>query len=358
MDLYLIILTSQRTKLFSRCLQSVEQFLYNLQQNVYQFSLSLIVIDDSKDEQTRRANQKAIKRHTFFKDIFYFDRRAQASLLKSTKCKLNLKSDSMQAFFHPLGSSHMDIAAHRNLGILAAYSIMKKPEGVLWFIDDDIVVFPLSHNYFPLPWQSVNTSYLVGPKLKGIVDESRVERLLRQAGLDPSGGVQLNSRFLSGGCMFVSFDIGRSIPFPRVYNEDWIFQVTLKQFNGITPNFISMNAYHLPESHSINGNSFLVKREIEGDILLDVVNESPGSIREITKTQINHQINVMHEFFLEHKEIVKHLQKTSKDDYYKIVLNTLNVALKYLKNPRLCDKLFVLHNQYIRSLEHWQLLFM
>ncbi len=352
MILNVLILTAQRPRVFARCLEAVEKSLHLVKQHANKMIPHLFVIDDSKDEFARKANRRAMNRIYLFESAVYVERGLQANLVNSVIRKNKLKRSVGNRFFHPLGTKDVDVSAHRNLGVLAVREAGRST-GLLWFVDDDIVVSHDELEGFTENLTKRVTPKLWGPKLKGIVDESSLERLLRSVGLDPQFGFHLDEKYLSGGCMFVDFDIARRVPFPRLYNEDWIFQSIVQKLYNVSPVFSKGSVYHLPGTNPINGDIGWIKRELDGDVMIDAINEARNN-QTISVRWIEQKKREIYELLMEQERTIIMLNKMSRRGDLTSVMRKVRMSLDHLSNPDLPRRLHALYTQYRRDIQVWQ----
>lgn len=145
-----------------------------------------------------------------------------------------------------------DIGGVRNYCLLLA-SLVVREEGTIVFLDDDIVTVPKNwgrrrRGGLTACWRAAagNANEIIGPTLRGVPDQSALEReMLRVAGRNGQRlGLPRRPSPISGGFLAFSPVWARKYCFPRSYNEDWIWLLRCRQA-GARLRRIGTRAWHL-----------------------------------------------------------------------------------------------------------------
>ena len=192
-------------------------------------AIRVVVVDDSVSQRSRRGNRSAVAESSLAL-IEYDDGDVQREFLTNVTRKLGDKSPGPAAFTRELGRREWDLGAVRNY---AAMRVIAIGAGVAVFLDDDVAVEPLwarrsrTSGSIGVLCTTVLKSprTIAGARLKGAVDASSLERYLSTLRSWRGGTFALPERpvAVSGGFMACSPRWLRRRPFPRVYNEDWIW---------------------------------------------------------------------------------------------------------------------------------------
>jgi hypothetical protein len=162
--------------------------------------LPVFLIDDSVGDDTLRWIASSFEGT----NIIYHGRKEQDRFV----CRV--KSSGLLRFVPRLGRAQWQLGRCRNYALLLA-----RASGFsrILLLDDDIVVF--SFNRLRNSLDLLSRFGLVGASTTGMPDDSVVGHIVRS-------GKKRNSEFVSGQCLAI--DLARvRLPFPDIYNEDWIF---------------------------------------------------------------------------------------------------------------------------------------
>lgn len=207
--------TRDRPKILRKTLTAIQK---ELRAFTYQPVPTLYVIDDSTQSE-HRAKNKRIVGMLGQGNFFYHGRDEQKEILHRLSSVMNKSiAVNLSRFIRPLGQFSWDLGAVRNYILLLATI---KQTAIIITLDDDVA---LKKGSLAILIKAVknNPNVIAGGDLQGAPDASLIERmLLRQK------KYQLPKRHISisGGLLAFSSHWAKLVPFPRTYNEDWIWMV-------------------------------------------------------------------------------------------------------------------------------------
>lgn len=200
-------------------------------------SISLTVIDDSVQLQHSERNRYIVEQVCEF-ETAYHGKLEQQEFLDNLVNVAGIPRDNLLEFIRPLGHTAWDLGAIRNYISWLALCLPEKNNFVIIFMDDDIeLVLPQSVRNDATQQSSLvslcrlvvqNPENIYGGVLVGLEDMSRVERAILECRKDfdlPKFIPASSPVPISGGLMAFSKHCLKERPFPRVYNEDWIWLI-------------------------------------------------------------------------------------------------------------------------------------
>ena len=249
-------------------------------------SYVVVVIDDSILEDNRKANQCLVAKH-FKNNIFYFGLHEEQLLIKQIKACSGVSQEVLNCYLRPLGGKNWDLGAIRNYALLLV-NIIGTATTTVVTIDDDVKLVSLSSrlkNKNKLLKDMINAVKqnrlaLVGGRLEGDPDASTIERIcLYWRKLSKNFNFKLSNREIpiSGGLMAFSSYWASRIPFPRLYNEDWIWLRCCSMFGGqIVKSKVPAIHFNITP---IEASKKTLYRELIGEIFFDGWNWACGNYK-------------------------------------------------------------------------------
>jgi hypothetical protein len=238
----IVVLTHNRPSALYRCINTA------IKNSSISSAAHWLIVDDSNKLLSKKNSQilfKFIKKGIRISHITREDRE------KISKTVSPLKTRYDTTF---LKENERDISGLRNIGLLSSLIL---GNDLTFFIDDDIVLYAGKNNkksfFDSVISHNQRHNFIIGANIGGILDESYNGRLWylsdigKAALLKHDKGLSntttrwnfkknplwrdVNSRYgnptrvthCSGGLMAFRLDTGCAIPFPRGYNEDWIW---------------------------------------------------------------------------------------------------------------------------------------
>jgi hypothetical protein len=336
-------------------------------------SYAIVIIDDSILEDNRKANQCLVAKSSK-NNIFYFGLQEERFLISQLKACSGVSQEILNCYLRPLGGKNWDLGAIRNYALLLV-NIIGMTNATVVMIDDDVKLVSLpsrSKNKNKSLKEMINVVEqnrlaLVGGRLKGDPDASTIERVCLHWGkLTKNFYFKLPNREIpiSGGLMAFSSYWASRIPFPRLYNEDWIWLRYCSMFGGRIVKS-KVQAQHVNVTQ-INTNEETLYKELIGEIFFDGWNWAyrnyktrqycyrilqnnkywldvlAGQLRFINRTRVN---------FLKSKiGLLKHHSLPSQFISTKLIFDRVCSLVNGVK----AEYMVQLTNEYIDSLVKWQ----
>ena len=259
--------TRDRPELLFKTLQAIS---YDCLKKGNYFPEAVIIIDDSIHKQNQVINRKITQRKKDLK-IIYHGREEQRLVIQWLCSKLAISIHHLKIFIRALGSKAWDLGAIRNYILLLAVGWEIK-NIIVVMIDDDILLSTpdldsrrikgvLSH---VIEVTSRDNSYIVGVNLYGYPDISTLERIF--LGFNQKLGIncfKLPKRtiHISAGVIAFTAWWAAKMPFPRTYNEDWLW---LRRCSTLGAHLIQTNprAYHCQSTMPLVSRKLLYRESL------------------------------------------------------------------------------------------------
>lgn len=359
--------TRDRPELLRRTLQGINS---HCAKNIG-WSCAVVIIDDSISGGNRRLNQCLVNKYSK-NNTFYFGLQEEQLLIKQIEARSGIAKEILNCYLRPLGGKNWDLGAIRNYALLLA-SMFGRTNATVIMIDDDVELTPqTTQNKSKLLEEMIKTVQrnnlaLVGGALTGDPDASTLERVcLYWSKLTKKYHFKLPKRQvpISGGLMAFSSHWASQIPFPRLYNEDWVWLCYCSMFGGrIVKSEVPARHFNVAQ---INTNEETLYRELIGEIFFDGWNWAyrnyktrqhcyrilrnnkywldvlAGQIKSINRIRVNF-IKLKNGFSRHHQLFA---QFTSNKLIFDRVCSMVNGVS--------AEHMVQLTNEYIDSLKNWQ----
>ena len=332
---------------------------------------AIVIIDDSISKKNRQLNKCIVNKYSK-NSTFYFGLQEEKLLIKQLDGRFGVSKEILNCYLRPLGSKNWDLGAIRNYALLLT-NIIGMANATVVMIDDDVELIPqTAQNKNELLVDMIkiikrNNLAFVGGNLIGDQDTSTLEKVCLQWNkFTKKVYFKLSKRQIpiSGGLIIFSSYWASRIPFPRLYNEDWIWLQSCSIFGGqIIKSKIQARHFNMA---SINPNKETLYRELIGEIFFDGWNWAYRNFKtrqycyRILRTNkywlgvlAGHRraINRLRVNFLKSKnEFPKYHLMPSEFTSNKLIFDQVCSMVKGVKAENMVD----LTNEYIDSLMNWQ----
>ena len=231
---------------------------------------SIIIIDDSAYNCNRLTNQQIIKRMSKFK-VFYYGKIEQYLMFKQLNRYANLSGRDLRKYCCPLGGTGWDLGSVRNHILLLA-NVWNNKSGLIIMLDDDIKLLPSMQagkremgSLAKISRSVIRDNLaIIGGSIEGAPDISILEKTCwsfqNLINVDYFE-IPKRSIAISGGLMVFSTRWAARIPFPRTYNEDWIWMRHCSMLGGRLRKS-QLRAVHLGLSKSAANYKYLYRESI------------------------------------------------------------------------------------------------
>lgn len=332
---------------------------------------AVIVIDDSCSCRNQEANLRTIS-ETSCRKVFYHGKRAQRLFTGQFCHTAGVSEAILSSFVRQLGGVTWDLGAVRNYAALLAITMAER-DSVIVMLDDDVaLVSPQETN--GQVCSSLATMHkvvardaaaIVGGQLEGMPDISAIERELlecrRNLQLSPYKPPRLPVP-VSGGLLAFSRSWVERLPFPRTYNEDWIW---LMRCRALGAKLVKSRArgFHAWSPH-VQIDKHRISREQFGEAFCEGWNyafrrwKSPATVHR-NLLQILYWAEILQDERRYLRRLAAMLTREANScegieayDRLKTAVTTLNYANSVVEGIQ-PENLARLSDNYIRSSEQW-----